>query len=242
MTNDAKDLVRGYIREILALESIQGSVAPAIPDVTVGTLPTPDEIFGPGGLRDIENFFRSSFGIFGSLAGVILSKAPELGTIVGGVGSFFRKLGVAPKAIEGRVARSILDFRGAGAPISETKILISENQSAESVKRELEALLRSARDIKYSQNDYDLMKAISSAHMTQVDVNDATLRDFLSRSEVSDVLSNFLKEVGDQTVSAIRSAVSRVPEIAQEAGLEDSEIEKIRLISMNALNSEYLTL
>tara|TARA_R110001583_G_scaffold115531_1_gene266020 strand:+ start:2397 stop:3125 length:729 start_codon:yes stop_codon:yes gene_type:complete len=242
MNTKSDILIKNYIKEILIRESIRGTVAPDLPDESVGTLPTPDEIFGPGGLRDVENFFRNAFGIFTSLGSVILSKVPELGFAIDGVGSFFGAIEKSPITIRDKIAKSILGMR----TIKNESHIVNENQSTfssvEDFRSTINQFLDSAKDIKTAQNNYDIVKGISSAHSTDVAIDNSTLYDFLNHPEVISIISNFLKEAGAQTISSISSAISAVPSMLDQASLSEEAKLEIKSLSKLALNSEYLRL
>lgn len=242
MNNKSDMLIKDYVREILIRESIRGTVAPDLPDESVGTLPTPDEIFGPGGLRDIESFFRNAFGIFTSLGSVILSKVPELGFAIDGVGSFFGSIEKSPITIRDKVAKSILGMR----TVKNESHTIRENQSTfsnvEDVRLTIKQLLNSARDIKLAQNSYDTIKGISSAHGVGINIDDDTLTRFLNHPEVVGVIGNFLEEAGAQTISSIQSAISKIPSLVDQSDLSDDAKVEIKSLSKVALNSEHLRL
>jgi hypothetical protein len=242
MNTKSDILIKNYIKEILIRESIRGTVAPDLPDESVGTLPTPDEIFGPGGLRDVENFFRNAFGIFTSLGSVILSKVPELGFAIDGVGSFFGAIEKSPITIRDKIGKSILGMR----TIKNESHIVNENQSTfssvEDVRSTINQFLDSAKDIKAAQNNYDIVKGISSAHSTDVAIDNNTLYDFLNHPEVVSIISNFLKEAGAQTISSISSAISAVPSMLDQASLSEEAKLEIKSLSKLALNSEYLRL
>jgi len=242
MNTKSDILIKNYIKEILIRESIRGTVAPDLPDESVGTLPTPDEIFGPGGLRDVENFFRNAFGIFTSLGSVILSKVPELGFTIDGIGSFFGAIEKSPITTRDKIAKSILGMR----TIKNESHIVNENQSifsnVEDVRSTINQFLDSAKDIKTAQNNYDIMKGISSAHSTDVGIDNSTLYDFLNHPEVVGIISNFLKEAGAQTISSISSAISAIPSILDRASLSEEAKLEIKSLSKLALNSEYLRL